>query len=330
MIRDPWVLLGVSRDASDKQIKTAYREQAKRFHPDRNRGNAEAAARFQELSQAYEAIQDQGSREAWIATHESVTTETSEFGSGDLSSVPREIVERIPISFRESFEGTSVEKSIEVDDICSRCGGSGAAPGYEPHACQTCGGTGSHRVGRVVNPCRDCGAKGFIVERPCGQCDGGRIRLQRPYLLKIPPGVQSGYKLRVPGARSARYSSPDLVFIIDVQNSEVFQRTATKDPSDLLIDVPISYNEACFGAQVTIPTLDKPVSFNVPAGTHSGKVFKVSGYGMPRIGASGRGDLYARVQIAVPTELGTKQRLLIKQLGANENPAELRAHLFHE
>ena len=348
--RDPWVQLGVDRDANDAEIKKAYRVLARQYHPDRNHGDEEKAVLFQEAAKAYSLIATEDERNAWLVKHEGMAADTlgaepsstfyEPFGqqappfppgaasAGLRRDAPKDIQRSVTITFRESFQGTNKEMSFSIDELCPSCGGSGAAPGTKPRMCKICHGTGEHSVGRVVSPCAPCQAKGYIIEHKCLHCHDGMIHIERPYVVSIPAGVRDGQALRLPGPRQGRVGSSDIIVTVQVTPSAVFRRTLA-DPADLLIVVPVSYSEACFGASVKIPTPDRNIQLKIPAGTESGKALRIPGKGMPKTGRdSGRGDLYARIQVDVPTQLTGPQQRLIQQLKNYDDPDQIRKNLF--
>jgi len=339
-IRDPWALLGVDRSATDREIKRAFREKSKQFHPDRNPGDEEAAARFQEIAQAYQAIKDEESRARWLAEHESQPL----FGSrsdGDFPPFPgqgpaagngegewtQEIERTVEVSFNQAFQGDQIDIIAEVDDLCEVCGGSGAAPGSNPRICDLCNGTGEHGVGNLRTPCSGC-RRGVVIDRPCRNCGGeGLVREARPFVCEVPPGVPDGYRMRITGPQRGRFGAIRILVTFKVKPSPVFERNLS-DPADLLIEVPVTYSEAVLGTQAKIPTPSKTISLHVPPATPSGKVFRIAGEGMPRVNnPSERGDLYARIQIIVPEKVTRAQEKLIRQL-ADHDPEEPRFPLF--
>lgn len=339
--RDPWVMLGVDRSASDQEIKRAYRKLSKKYHPDHNPGDAEAAARFQEISQAYNAIRNEPARARWLADNESpaATGLADDFppypGTGPAAgrqqaarrrSWNQEIETEVKVSFRQAFSGDQVDIVVEVEDLCEVCGGTGAAPGSTPRTCDLCAGTGEHKVGRVSTPCSAC-RNGIIVDRLCGHCDGGITKEPRPFVCQIPPGVPDGYKMRISGPQRGRFGSIQILVTVRVEPSPVFERNLT-DPADLMIEVPITYSEAVLGAQIRIPTPAKMLGLEVPKTSSSGRILRIRNEGMPRLDQPGeRGDLYAKLQIVVPEEPSRAQEKLIRQL-AEHDPEEPRFPLF--
>lgn len=336
--RDPWVLLGVDRDADDGAIKKAYRAKARKYHPDRNPGDAEAEARFQEIARAYEQISNEAARDRWLTENENPFAPLDGGPSAggfppyaapgpDAAAPRRQVSYESEISFAQAFSGAQVELLIEVEDVCSSCAGSGAAPGHRPRGCSICGGRGKLAVGRLETPCSACQGRGFVVERPCGQCDGGIVRERRPFVVQIPAGVADGHQLRVQGPDRGRLGRAEIIVTIRVGESPVFKRELA-DKAHLVITVPISFAEATLGARVRIPTPARDVYLRVPPGTASAKMFRIAGAGMPRPDGGEPGHLYARVQVVVPEAPSREQRRLIEQL-AREDPADLRYELFN-
>jgi molecular chaperone DnaJ len=340
-VRDPWVTLGVGRGSSDQEIKRAYRKLAMQYHPDHNPGNARAAERFQEIARAYKQIEDDESREQWLAEHEADDTvfrpldeptpqprRRASFDDGRGSvprtqSTPRRTTEHeLSITFKQAFDGATMKLPFDVDEPCHTCGGSGAAPGYHPHTCAVCRGRGEHQSGRISSRCHACDGRGFTIDRPCEDCDGGLVRERRPMVVAIPAGVPDGHVLRVPQSRSRS----EVLLTVHVQESKVFKRKL-RDHADLLIDLPVSYSELALGAAIKLPTPDQTVVLKVPAGTPAGMALRLPGVGMPRLDDSGRGDLYARMQLRVPRELGEQEREVVRRLSGYDNDSD-RARLL--
>lgn len=343
-LKDPWVMLGVSRDADDSAIKRAYRKLAREYHPDRNPGDEAAAAYFQDIARAFDAIRSEQTRASWLAQNEGIGSAESLFepmdgkgfsdpfaapSAGLRSDAPQPVEHDLEISFAQAFSGAQVPVEIDVEEACGLCGGSGSAPGYRPITCQVCHGRGEHSAGRANSKCTACNGKGYIVERPCGACTGeGITHERRTVVLDIPAGVVNDHTLRVPASRG-RVGVSDILVHIKVGESNVFKRTL-RDPADLLIDVPITYAEACLGRSVKIPTPEKPIALRIQPGSPSGKALRIPNQGMPRMdNPSERGHLYARLNVVIPSALSTQQHRLITQLAHYDDSDALRIHLFN-
>lgn len=338
--RDPWVLLGVPRGADDAEIKRSFRQLARKYHPDHNPGDADADARFRDIAWAYDQIGTQAARDTWVAEHAERRADAglgedfaNLFGRDQAagSRLPRrgnDVELTVEVTFRQALQGAELEVSPTVSDICATCGGSGAAPGALTRSCQACRGIGFHQVGRVTTACAACGGSGVSIERHCPDCHEGRVLVRRRQRIAIPGGIADGQDLVVPGAGEAGSEEPgDLLVNVRVSSSPVFERL---EGADLLVEVPVSFSEACLGAEVKIPTPDRTIILHLPPGTASGSLLRVRGRGMPVLDGEGRGDLYARVVVSVPERLSSAQRKLVRDLRALDREEQLRAHLFEE
>jgi molecular chaperone DnaJ len=358
--RNPYEVLGVPKNASDDDIKKAYRSLARENPPDRNPGDNGAEERFKEVQGAYDVLSDAEKRKAYDAYGEAgargfpggagpdgggMRFEDLDlgnlgdilggmFGGGGRRSTSRQPIRgndletRVRISFEDSLEGAQVRVPVEVDTACSVCHGTGAEPGTAPVVCPTCGGRGvvSEAQGLFAfsQPCPTCRGNGTIVETPCRHCRGtGREHVTKRYSVKIPAGAKSGTKVRLKGKGEAGYNggpAGDLFVVVEVEPSPLFERRG----SDLVLDVPVTYVEAALGAAVQIPTPSGPVSLKIPSGTESGKLLRVKGRGVPHLKGSGRGDLLARVQVTVPKKLTKAERDALEgyQKVSREEPRE--------
>jgi molecular chaperone DnaJ len=353
---NPYEVLGVSKTASDDEIKKAYRKLARQHHPDRNPDDARAEEQFKEVQTAYDLLSDPEKRRTYDTFGSTNARATSgspgfggvqfeEFNIGDIGDLlggmfggarqsarrparGNDLETRVRISFEDSLKGVQVRVPVEIDTVCSACHGTGAEPGTSPIVCPECGGRGvvSEAQGLFAfsQPCPRCHGNGSIVEKPCRRCRGtGRERATKRFSVKIPPGVKSGTRIRLKGKGEAGQNGGppgDLFVVVDVDPSRLFHRRG----SDLVLDVPVTYAEAALGANVQIPTPDGPVSLKIPAGTESGKLLRVKGRGAPHLKGNGRGDLLARVKLTVPKKLSKAEKEALEgyQRASRENPRE--------
>ena len=361
MARNPYEVLGVPKNASDDDIKKAYRKLARENHPDRNPGDNGAEERFKEVQGAYDVLSDSEKRRAYDAYGEAgargfpggagpdaAGTRFEEFDLGNLGDIlggmfgggggrrsssrqpvrGNDLETRMRISFEDSLEGAQVRVPVEVETACSVCHGTGAEPGTAPVVCPTCGGRGvvSEAQGLFAfsQPCPTCRGNGTIVETPCRRCRGtGRERVTKRYSVKIPAGARSGTKVRLKGKGEAGYNGGPAGDLFVVVEVEPSPLFERRG-SDLVLDVPVTYAEAALGAAVEIPTPSGPVSLKIPSGTESGKLLRVKGRGVPHLKRSGRGDLLARVKVTVPKKLTKAERDALEgyQKVSREEPRE--------
>ena len=353
--KDYYAVLGVPKNASQAEIRKAYRKLAQQHHPDTRAGDPAAEERFKEISAAYDVLGDEEKRASYDRVRE---MGASGFGPGfggtggaagwpggvryeqvnvdDLSDLfgglfggagrrggrpggvrrGADLETRVTVPFDEALAGTTVPVRITGGAPCSRCGGSGAEPGTTPTTCPTCGGRGEIAENQgffsMSRPCPTCAGSGRLIETPCTRCGGsGAERRTRTIRVKIPPGVRDGARIRLAGKGEpgpAGGPAGDLFVRVHVPRHPVFGRRG----DDLTVDLPITFPEATLGATVEVPTLNGPVKLKIPAGTPSGKTFRVRGRGAPRKG--GHGDLLAKVQVEVPEKLSREEKDLLKQL----------------
>jgi molecular chaperone DnaJ len=358
MARNPYEVLGVPKNASDDDVKKAYRKLAREFHPDRNPGDNGAEDRFKEVQGAYDVLKDPEKRRAYdtfgdggargfpgggpdmggMRFEEFDLSNLGDllggvFGGGRRSAGRQpirgnDLETHVRISFEDSLEGVQVRVPVEVDTACSVCHGTGAEPGTAPVTCPQCGGRGvvsdSQGLFAFSQPCPRCRGNGTIVEKPCRNCRGtGRERVTKRYAVKIPAGAKRGTRIRLKGKGEAGLNAGpagDLFVVVDVEPSPLYERRG----SDLILEVPVTYAEAALGASVEIPTPDGPVSLKVPSGTESGKLLRVKGRGVPHLKGSGRGDLLARINVTVPKKLTKAEREALEgyQRVSREEPRE--------
>jgi len=352
--RDYYEVLGVSREATEPEIKSAYRKLALKHHPDRNQGDKSAEEKFKEAAEAYAVLADPEKRAAYDRFgHAGVSSAAGAgfdptifadfgdifgglrdiFGFGDIFGGGRrggpqrgsDLRYDLEISFEESARGVETAIQIPRQEQCDTCRGSGSAAGSAPSVCPHCNGRGQIRYQQgfftVAQTCRQCGGAGRVITRPCAECHGnGVIARQRKLTVKIPAGIASGQRLRLQSegeAGSAGGPPGDLYVVVHVQESSVFQR----EGDDLFCRVPITFPIAALGGQVKVPTLDGHEELAVPEGTQSGHVFRLRGKGMPSVSGRGRGDLHVAVDVATPKKLTRDQRGLLEQL-AKTMPVE--------
>jgi molecular chaperone DnaJ len=351
-MKDLYEVLGVAKTASQDEIKKAYRKLARKYHPDRNSGDADAEERFKEVQGAYDVLGDPEKRTEYDQRGQRVFAGAGGAGGFDLGDFDlsdlfgglfgggaqtggrsarrrgRDLETAVRISFRDSLDGVTVRVPVELNAICSTCHGSGAAPGTSPVLCPECKGRGvvslNQGVFALSQPCPRCGGNGTVIEKPCPTCSGsGRERRTRNYQVKIKPGVLDGTRMRLAGKGEpgvAGGPAGDLYVTVHVAPSPIFERRN----ANLVIDVPVTYAEAALGATVEVPTPDGRISLKVPPGSQEGKLLRVRGKGAPKLRGSGRGDLLARVKVTVPTKLSKAEREALENLQkvARENPRE--------
>ena len=356
MATNPYETLGVTKTASDEEIKKAYRKLARELHPDRNPGNATAEERFKDVQIAYDLLSDpeqrqrydrfgtngpgqggfQGSRFEDVDLGDILGNFGSFFGRGggaarQARARPErgtDLESRVRVSFDDALAGVQIRVPVELETACHVCGGTAAEPGTTPKRCPDCDGTGvlsdSHGLFALSQPCQRCRGHGVIVEHPCRACRGsGRERATKRYSVKVPPGAKDGTRIRLKGkGEPGRNGGPagDLFVRIEVEASSLYERRG----ADLLLEVPVTYPEAALGATVEIPTPDGPVKLRIPSGSETGKLLRVKGRGAPKLNGGGKGDLLARVRVTVPQKLGKAEKEALEAYGEvlREQPRE--------
>ena len=344
--RDYYEVLGVQKGAGEDEIKKAYRRLAKQYHPDLHPGDKEAEEKFKEVNEAYDVLRDADKRARYDQFGFSGVDPNFGGGAGggdpfggagfDVSDIfdsffgggfggrrqnpnaPRrgsDIETSVVISFEEAAKGCRKEITFQQIEVCDECAGSGAAAGSSPKTCPQCGGSGQVRINQrtpfgvmqTSRTCDRCGGKGKIIENPCKKCGGtGRTRRHRTVEINIPAGVDNEDILNVPGKGNAGANggpAGDLHVFVSVRPHELFERRG----NDVWCEMPITFVQACLGAEVTVPTLDGKVQYTIHEGTQPGDVFKLKGKGIAR-GGRNRGDQYVQVTIEVPKNLSAKQK----------------------
>jgi molecular chaperone DnaJ len=339
--------LGVAKNASQDEIKKAYRKLARQYHPDRNPGDKEAEERFKEVQAAYDVLSDPEKRKQYDRFGSAngrggpgpgwTFTEGVDFGDlGDLlgglfggmrgtgaRAEPRaqrgnDVEVPVSLSFEDALEGIDTKIPVTLEVACHTCNGSGAKPGTAPKICPQCGGRGvvaeSQGFFSLSQPCPRCRGNGTVIEDPCSTCRGtGRERRTKRYTVKIPAGAKDGTRIRLKGKGEAGWNggpAGDLFVITRVEPSKTFTRRG----DDLMVNVTVPFADAALGTTASVPTPDGPVSVKIPAGSEDGKLLRVRGRGAPRLKGSGRGDVIARVRIAVPKKLSKRERELLEEL----------------
>lgn len=342
--RDYYEVLGVSRTASNAELKSSYRKLAVKYHPDKNPGNQEAEEKFKEASEAYGVLTDERKRQIYDQYGHQGLEGSNFSGSGNFDDIFSSFgdifedffgfggnrgrggarVQRgsdlrydMTLDFMEAVFG--VEKEIEVRklDDCDECGGNGCKPGTGPETCANCHGTGqfiqSQGFFKVKTTCPYCRGKGKSIPHPCPKCvGGGRMEISKKVSVKVPAGVDNGSKLRLnrEGESSPSGGPPgDLYVFISVKPHKFFRR----DKTNLLCVVDISFVQAALGAEIDIPTLESTMSLKIPKGTQYGETFVFKGQGVPSLRTGKRGDQIIQVDIKTPTRLTKKQETLLKE-----------------
>jgi len=347
--KDYYQILGLSRNASPDEVRKAYRQMAKKYHPDANPDNKQAEERFKEATEAYEVLRDPEKRAAYdqfgmAGVKGGFSSTGGGFGDfdvfgdsifGDLfesffGGGPRarargrrpqrgqDIGYRMSITLVEAARGVEKEIDVPRSETCPRCRGTGAKAGTEPTVCPRCGGKGQVLMTQgflsVSRPCNQCQGRGQIIASPCPECNGQtRVRSIRKIRVAVPPGAEPGLRLRLSGeGELGLYGGPpgDLFVEIEVEEHPIFAR----DGDDLLCELPVTFPQAALGAEVQVPTLEGKVRLKIPAGTQSGKVFRLRGKGIVSLRGYGRGDMLIRIVVEVPTKLSKRQKELIEEL----------------
>lgn len=348
--RDYYEVLGVAREATSDELKRAYRELAKVFHPDRNQDDPTAEDKFKEASEAYRVLSDPEQRKRYDrhghGAFESAGPggfDPTDFGSfgdvleglfGDLfarrrakRNVGRDISYDMNVTFGAAALGSTETITIERPQPCTHCEGVGAEPGTDVRVCAGCKGTGEVRFQRgffaASRNCPTCRGSGKKIETACSKCEGsGSIVGEHELEVRIPAGVSDGAVRTVRGAGEVgRDGSGDLHITVRVKEHPLFER----DGADVLCTIPISFPQAVLGATLEVPTLEGKVHMKLPPGTQSGKVFRLRGKGIPVYGGMGKGDQMVSIMVEVPEKVSREQRKLIEAL-ADEMGSETHPH----
>ena len=346
--RDYYEVLGVAREATEVQIKSAYRKLALKYHPDRNPGDKQAEDAFKEAAEAYAVLADAQKRSLYdrfghagvagagagagfdptiFADFGDIFSGLGDiFGFGDIFGGRRrrggpqrgsDLRYDLEITFDESAKGTEASIVIPRDEACETCKGSGAAAGTQPETCKQCRGTGQirqqHGFLTVARPCSNCRGTGKTIAKPCPTCRGaGRISRERKLTVKIPAGIATGQQLRLNGEGehgAAGGPTGDLYVVVHVQEHPFFHR----EGDDLYCELPLAFPTLALGGTVKVPTLDGREDLNIPGGTQPGARFRIRGKGMPNVSGRGHGDLHVIARVDVPKKLSREQKQLLEQ-----------------
>ncbi len=341
--RDYYEVLGVSKNATDAELKKAYRRLAMKHHPDRNPDSKESEEKFKEAKEAHDILSDEQKRAAYDQFgHAGVENSAGGgaggagfgdifdsvfgdiFGGGGGGSRGGERVYRgadlryeLSLTLEEAVSGTTVKVRVPKHVNCEGCGGSGAKKGTSPVNCTTCNGVGQVRMQQgffsVQQTCPKCRGAGKMITDPCPTCRGqGRVRDNKTISVKVPAGVDTGDRIRLSGEGEAgqnRGPAGDLYVDVSVKEHEIF----TRDDSHLYCDVPISFATATLGGEIEVPTLDGRVKLNIPSESQTGKMFRMRGKGVKSVRGSTKGDLLCRIAVETPVNLSKKQKELLRE-----------------
>ena len=345
---DYYEVLSVSRGASDQELKSAYRKQALKYHPDRNPGNRAAEEKFKEASEAYQVLSDPTRRAAYDRFgHAGVNGQGSGFGAGpfaggaDIGDIFGDLFGEmfnvggathrgtrqqrgddlrfdLTIDFEDAIFGAETEVKIRRLESCGACHGRGSASGRGPGVCGQCQGRGQIRYQQgffsVARACGACGGTGSVIGDPCPTCHGETcVSNELKLNVKVPPGVEDGTRIRYAGEGDAgRSAGPrgDLYVVLAIRPHDFFER----EGQDLHCVIPISFPQAALGAEIEIPGIDGPVNLKIPEGTQNGREVRVRGRGVPYLNDKGHGDLVVKVLVQIPRKLTRTQRELVGKL----------------
>ena len=352
--RDYYEVLGVDKGASADQIKSAYRKQAIKHHPDKNKGDKSAEDKFKEASEAYHVLSNSERKQNYDnfghAAFENGGGGRGGFGNFDFSNHFSDIFEDffgegfggsgrksrrsnnrgsdlrydLSITLEEAYAGKKQDIKFSTSEKCDTCSGSGSKPGHDVGSCSMCGGHGQVRSSQgfftVQQTCPQCSGSGEVITNPCGSCGGqGKKQASKRLSVTIPKGVDDGTRIRLAGkgeAGSRGAGNGDLYLFINVYSHELFKRS----DENLFFECPISIADAALGTSIEIPTIDGgKAKIKIPSGTQSGKQFRLKGKGMPYMRGSGTGDLYVQVNTEVPVSLNKEQKELLEKFREIEN-----------
>lgn len=346
--RDYYEILGVHNNASETEIKKAFRKLAIQFHPDKNPGDKEAEEKFKEATEAYEVLSDAQKRAQYDQFGHAGVSGAGGFSGGGFGGFGAgspfgdifsdifgdifggggagrrtqgrrgdDLLYNMEISFEEAAFGCEKKIDVPYARRCASCNGSGAKPGTDPKICPACRGAGQVRYQQgffsVSKTCGQCNGEGKVVDDPCPECHGkGSVKDSKTLSVKIPGGVETGSRLKLSGEGGQGVKggpNGDLYVAISVKEHAIFQR----EDDNVVCEIPISFAQAALGCEIEVPTLDGKVSMKIPEGTQSGKIYRLRGKGIPSLQGYGRGDQLVVVKVETPTNLSGKQKELLEE-----------------
>jgi molecular chaperone DnaJ len=359
MAKDYYGTLGVDKRATADEIKKAYRKLAMKWHPDQNKDNAEAEEKFKEINEAYDVLKDEQKRAAYDQYGEAAFQQGGgprpggfPGGAGAFSDIfedmfgdimgrtgrgrsgparGQDMQYTLEINLEDAYKGKEETLQMPVNETCDECGGSGAKSGTGEENCTACNGQGRLRMQQgfftIEKPCTTCKGAGKIIKEPCTKCGGGgRVRKEKSLRIKIPPGVETGRRIRLAGEGEAGTRggvNGDLYILLAVRPHKFFHREA----ANLYCRVPVQMTTAALGGEFEVPTIDgKRTKVKIPAGTQTGQQFRLKSKGMPILKSEAIGDMFIEVAVETPVNLSPKQKELLKQLDTSLGGKEAGKH----
>lgn len=363
--RDYYEVLGVAKEASQEEIKKAYRKLALKYHPDRNPGDKESEERFKDASEAYEVLSDQQKRTLYdrfghaglqnsgfsgfsyddlsnfdiFGSFSDIFHDLFGFGMGGRdtrqgrSRRGSDIECKVTIEFRDAATGVTKDIEIPIHEPCPTCHGEGTKPGTSATVCPYCHGSGqiNHSQGFIFiqTVCARCGGRGKVIESYCPQCHGQKVvMVKKKYSITIPAGIKNGNRLRMNGAGEKGMKggpSGDLYILVIVNEDEFFKR----EGDDIICEVPVSIIQAAIGGEIEIPTLHGTYSLGIPRGAQTGDVLKIKNEGFPSLNGRGKGDQLVRIFVKTPTKLTKRQEELLKEFHEIECSKKEKKGIFN-
>lgn len=351
MKKDYYEILGVSKNATDEELKKAYRKLALQYHPDRNPCDKEAEDMFKEINEAYEVLSDPQKKlryERFGSADNSGTVFDFGFG-GNFDNVFNDLFSdffggtqqrqraqkgddlryNLEIDFEEAVFGVEKELEIPRYERCPSCNGSRIEAGYQPVSCKHCGGRGqvrqSHGFFTINRTCEYCNGEGYIIKNPCKACKGkGQIKTKKKVKIKIPPGVDTGTRLRVRGEGMQGYNDThpgDLYVVLSVRAHDIFER----EGYDIIVRIDVNFPLLCLGGEISVPTIEGNKTITIPPGAQPDKIFRIKGFGVVKSNGRGKGDEIVFLKLIIPATLTEKQSSLIKELAKEFDSDDMTA-----